>query len=246
MDYSIQLYTVRHALEADLPGTIARLAALGVTSVEPYNFVATADALAAAMLENGITAPSGHAPLLSADQHEILAAARRLGITTVIEPHVPAERWTSVSDIAATAAELNAAAATAAGYGIRVGYHNHAWEALVVAGGRTGIEVLADHLVPEVVLELDTFWAAVGGQDPVDLLTRLGDRVRFIHIKDGPVSNDPRRQVAVGSGTLPIWDIIDAATALEVGVIELDDFDGDMFDAVAGSIRFIDAGRATP
>jgi len=79
MTYSLQLYTVRTPLEADLPGTIARVAELGFTKVEPYNFVSTADELAKAFAENGITAPSGHAPLLSADQDEIFAAANKLG-----------------------------------------------------------------------------------------------------------------------------------------------------------------------
>ncbi|MBC7724218.1 MAG: sugar phosphate isomerase/epimerase [Burkholderiaceae bacterium] len=243
MDYSIQLYTVRHALEADLAATVARVAEIGFTHVEPYNFVATADRLAAALREHGLTAPSGHAPLLSADQDEIFAAARTLGIPTVIDPYTPHERWGTVEGIHLTAEALNAAAVKGAEYGIRVGYHNHAWEAALLPDGRTGIEVLADRLNPEVVLELDTYWAAVGGQDPVALLARLGDRVRFIHIKDGPVSADPASQVAVGSGTLPIWDIIDAADSLEVGVIELDDFGGDMFDAVTDSFRFISAGR---
>ena len=34
----------------------------------------------------------------------------------------------------------------------------------------------ADHLDPRVVLELDTFWCAVGGTDPAELLGRLGSR----------------------------------------------------------------------
>ena len=57
MTYSLQLYTVRKPLEEDLAGTIARVAELGFTKVEPYNFVATADALAAAFKDHGITAP---------------------------------------------------------------------------------------------------------------------------------------------------------------------------------------------
>ena len=36
---SIQLFTVREALEADLDGTLAALAARGFTAVEPYDFV---------------------------------------------------------------------------------------------------------------------------------------------------------------------------------------------------------------
>ncbi|TFD25680.1 sugar phosphate isomerase/epimerase [Cryobacterium sp. TMS1-13-1] len=243
MTYSIQLYTVRKALDADLTGTIKRIADIGFQLVEPYNFVATADELGAALRENGLKAPSGHAPLLRADQDEIFAAAQKLGIETVIDPHVPEERWKTIEDIEATADLLNAAAIKGTEYGITVGYHNHWWEVETFPDGRTGLEVLADHLDPAVVLELDTYWAAVGGQDPVALLGRLGNRVRLIHIKDGPVNSDPSTQLAVGDGVLPIWDIVDAAKGLEVGVIELDDFHGEMLDAVTDSYRYLAAGR---
>jgi sugar phosphate isomerase/epimerase len=241
--YSIQLYTVRKALEADLGGTIKRLAEIGFTQVEPYRFVAKAAELRQALAENNLTAPSGHAPLLSEDQDAIFTAARELGIGTVIDPHVPAERWNSLEDIRGTASQLNAAAAKGAEYGIRVGYHNHWWELESVLDGRTALEHLADHLDPEVVLELDTYWAAVGGQNPVRLLASLGDRVKFIHIKDGPVTSNPADQLPVGEGDVPVWDIISAASALEAGVVELDDYNGDMLDAVARSFDYLSAGK---
>lgn len=245
MSYSIQLYTVRKALEGDLAGTIRRLAEIGFTMVEPYRFVAKAAELKRAMAEHNLTAPSGHAPLLSEDQDAIFAAARQLGIGTVIDPLVPAERWSTLEDIRATAAQLNAAAAKGAGYGVRVGYHNHWWEIESVIDGKTALEHLADYLDPGVVLEVDTYWAAVGGQNPAELLSRLGDRVRFIHIKDGPVTADPSGQLAVGDGKMPIWDVLDAARFVEAAVIELDDFQGDMFEAVADSYNYLTAGKAS-
>lgn len=245
MSYSIQLYTVRKALEGDLAGTIRRLAEIGFTMVEPYRFVAKAAELKQAMAEHNLTAPSGHAPLLSEDQDAIFAAARQLGIGTVIDPHVPAERWNTLEDIRETAAQLNAAAAKGAGYGVRVGYHNHWWEIESVIDGKTALEHLADYLDPGVVLEVDTYWAAVGGQNPAELLSRLGDRVRFIHIKDGPVTADPSGQLAVGDGKMPIWDVLDAARSVEAAVVELDDFQGDMFEAVADSYNYLTAGKAS-
>lgn len=243
MTYSLQLYTVRGPLEEDLDGTVKRVAELGFTAVEPYNFVATADALAAALDANGLTAPSGHAPLLRADQDEIFQAAKKLGIGTVIDPHVDSARWTTESDVKATAEALNAAAAKGAEYGITVGYHNHEFELENRIGGRSALEVMAEHLDPRVVLEVDTYWAAVGGEDPVALIERLGDRVRFIHIKDGPLTKEDKDQVAVGAGKMPIREIIAAAKHLEAGVVELDDFNGDIFDAVGDSLTYLKAGN---
>lgn len=243
MTYSLQLYTVRGPLEEDLEGTVKRVAELGFTAVEPYNFVATADALAAALSANGLTAPSGHAPLLRADQDEIFQAAQKLGIGTVIDPHVDSARWTTEADIKETAKALNAAAAKGAEYGIAVGYHNHEFELENRINGRSALEVLAENLDPQVVLEVDTYWAAVGGEEPVALLERLGDRVKFIHIKDGPLTKVDKDQVAVGAGRMPIREIIAAAKNLEAGVVELDDFTGDVFDAVGDSLTYLKAGK---
>ena len=241
MSYSLQLYTLRNAIAEDLPGTIKRVADIGFTQVEPYNFVATAKELGAALKENGLTAPSGHAPLLSQDQDAIFAAAKELGISTVIEPYITAEHWQDAAAIQDTAAKLNAAAKKGAGHGIRVGYHNHQWELESSIGDRTALEYFESLLDPEVVLEVDTYWVAVGGQDPVDILTKLADRVKFIHIKDGPLTTDTKAQQPAGQGKLPVIDVIAAAASLEVGVVEFDDYAGDIFEAINQSLSFLTA-----
>ncbi|HEY3572899.1 MAG TPA: sugar phosphate isomerase/epimerase [Arthrobacter sp.] len=245
MSYSLQLYTLRNAIQEDLPGTIRKVAEIGFTQVEPYNFVATAKELGAALKENGLTAPSGHAPLLSQDQDEIFAAAKELGITTVIEPYITAEHWQDAETIQATAAKLNTAAKKGAEYGIRVGYHNHAWELESTIEGQTALEYFEGLLDPELVLEVDTYWVAVGGQDPVDILTKLGDRVKFIHIKDGPLTTDTKAQQPAGQGQIPVWDVIGAAKSLEVGVVEFDDYSGDIFDGITQSLAFLNSAKAT-
>jgi sugar phosphate isomerase/epimerase len=242
MSYAVQLYTVRDAVEQDLPSTIKRLAEIGFTQVEPYEFAARAEELAQAFTENGITAPTGHAPLLmTEDKDEIFAAARRLGIGTVIDPYVPAEHWQDAESIGNIARQLNAAARKGAEYGIRVGYHNHQWELESIIDGRTALEYFADLLDPELVLEVDTYWVAVGGQDPVDILTKLGSRVIAIHIKDGPVDTDTRAQLPAGQGKIAVAEVIAAAKHLEVGVVEFDDYAGDVFDGVAQSLAFLNS-----
>ncbi|KRE64368.1 sugar phosphate isomerase/epimerase family protein [Arthrobacter sp. Soil761] len=245
MSYSLQLYTLRDAIAQDLPGTIKKVAEIGFTQVEPYNFVATAKELGAALKENGLTAPSGHAPLMSHDQDEIFAAAKELGITTVVDPYSPADKWQNAEDIQATAAKLNDAAKKGAEYGIRVGYHNHEWELEATVEGRTALEYFVEHLDPAVILEVDTYWVAVGGQDPVDILAKLGDRVKFIHIKDGPLTTDTKAQQPAGQGKVPVLDVIAAAKSLDVGVVEFDDYSGDIFDGITQSLAFLNNNTAT-
>ena len=237
---SVQLYTVREALAEDPAATFARLAEIGYRSVELFAFVERAGEFADLLAATGLTAPSAHASLVDQDVVPVFEAARALGISTVIDPFTDQARWTSAEGIAAIAAELNRVSAIAADLGITVGYHNHQFELEADIDGTTGLEVLADLLDPAVVLELDTYWAAVGGADPVALLGRLGQRVRLIHVKDGDVSMTTTNQTAVGAGRMPVLDILAAAPQAR-RVVELDDFAGDMFDAIADSAAYLTA-----
>lgn len=241
-ELSVQLYTVRDALAEDFSGTLARIAEFGYTLVEPFAFDKFAGQLSE-LSRHGLSAPTAHVALLTGDLDEIFAAANDLGIQTVIQPFVAPDRWTTEADIRQIATELNAVAEQAAAHGLRVGYHNHHFELENMIDGRHGLEVLAAELAPEVVLEVDTYWAYAGGADVPALLQRLGDRVGALHIKDGDGTLDVTAQVAVGSGSLPIWDIIDAAPEA-LRVVELDDSAEDLVAAVGTSREFLMAARA--
>ncbi|KWR72725.1 xylose isomerase [Arthrobacter sp. W1] len=237
-DLSIQLYTLREHIADDLKATLQRVAGIGYTQVEPYNFVARSDEYAQALAENQLSAPTAHAPLLSSDYDEVFVAAGKLGITTVIDPFIPAEQWQDAKSIRAIADKLNAAARLGGEYGIKVGYHNHDWEISSKINGATALEYLASLLDPDVALEVDTYWAAVGGADVLQLLESLAPRVVALHIKDGPKSKNHKEQVAVGSGSMPIDQIIGATRGL-LHVVELDDFAGDIFQAVTQSRDYL-------
>jgi sugar phosphate isomerase/epimerase len=260
---SVQLYSVREEL-ADLDGTLARLAALGVDTVEPFSIFDRTLELPAALARHGITAPTGHAPFLS-DEIEYqgrmvplppldvtLDAARHIGVEVLIDPVVPATRWQTADDVARTAERLNEAADRAADRGMRVGHHNHTFEFHRRFGDRTAYEYLVSLLDPRVVLELDVFWAATAGQDVPALLRRLGSRVRALHLKDGTIGGDPFAPGAgydpetldlrpLGQGGLDIEGILAAATSSEYDVLEFDSVDGDVFTAIEASIGFLES-----
>lgn len=255
---SVQLYSCRDHLK-DLDGTFEALAGIGLTAVEGFAFLNDPAGLAEALARHGLAVPSGHAPFLSdelrfGDQRYpvpplevVLDAAEVLGMGRVIDPMVAEDRWTSVEAIRATAERLNAAAAMAAVRGIRLGYHNHHHELIHDFGGRTGLEIFADNLDDGVFLELDVYWAAVAGQDVVALIERLGSHVQALHLKDGHVEGAgaplielaSRPQLPAGQGDLPLADILDAATSAELAVIEFDTYDGDIFQGIGESFRFL-------
>jgi sugar phosphate isomerase/epimerase len=234
---AIQLYTVRRLLEQDFDGTLAKLAEIGFREVEPFDLPTFGERLAAGLPRAGLRAPSTHAAILD-DRDTVVSMAGELGIPLVIQPWTEPDRWTSVADIRAIADELNAAAQQASASGIQVGYHNHYFELASRIDGRHALEVLADHLAPDVVLQIDAYWAHVGGADVPALIRRLGDRVVALHLKDGDGSLDTSRQVAAGQGVVPIQAVVDAAPAA-LPIVEFDDTSGDLLTAIRESRAFL-------
>jgi sugar phosphate isomerase/epimerase len=235
---ALQLYSVREQLSTGRKAVLARIAAFGYGAVEPYDVRTDPDQLRDDLAEAGLAVCSAHAKALGDDADLLLRGAQTVGTDTVIVPSVPPERFADADAIAALAGELNQAAAQAADYGLRFGYHNHWFELESLVRGRTGLEVLADALDDAVVLEVDTYWAAVGGQDVPALLRRLGDRVRYLHVKDGPVTRqDP--MTAVGGGRMPVAEILAACPSAQWHVVELDRCATDMLTAVGDSLAWL-------
>src|SRR5947209_10833998 len=60
-DLGVQLYTVRHELQRDFEGTLAKVAAIGYREVEFVDLLGRAPTAVRAMLDrNGLAAPSSH------------------------------------------------------------------------------------------------------------------------------------------------------------------------------------------
>jgi sugar phosphate isomerase/epimerase len=212
---ALQLYTVRDQLAVDRKGVLDQIAAFGYGAAEPFGILNDPAGLAADLAAAGLAVCSVHAN----------PAGEQAGPVA--------------------AAELNAIAARLAGEGLRLGYHNHDHELAPLPDGTPALEVLAAALDPAVLLEVDTYWAAVAGQDVPALLGRLGERVRYLHVKDGPVTRDDP-MTAVGAGRMPVAEILAAAPAAW-HVVELDRCATDMMTAVGDSLAWLAArGLAQP
>ncbi|GII21418.1 sugar phosphate isomerase/epimerase family protein [Planosporangium mesophilum] len=206
---SIQLYTLRDQLAADLAGTLAALHAIGYRRVEHAGFVGrTAAQFRAALDAVGLRATSGHVgipqPFNEVAWQAALADARVVGSTYVVHPFFGLDSGTgqpirSAARYRDFARDLNRAGALARRAGLRFGYHNHQLEFLRTTDepGRTGYDILTAETDPELVhLEIDLFWAFRGAADPVDLIARHRGRIRQVHVKDLATSGsfeDPGR-----------------------------------------------------
>lgn len=267
---SVQLYTLASDFSADMPGSLDKLAAIGLRNVEAFDFVGRPAEIRDALAASGLASPTGHAPLLTdvlwtpdgeiptPAPEVVFEAAATIGITTVIDPFVAPDRWQTLEGVTDIADRLNALIDVAAGFGLSVGYHNHAQEFLADFDGQSAFECFVSLTDPRVAIELDLYWALVGGQDVVGLASRLGERLVAVHVKDGvaPAVNpfgpdagefgsaslDQRRP---GAGDVPLADALRAAPAVKYAVIEYDNPPGSVFDDIAASYAFLqDEGLA--
>ena len=132
--------------------------------------------------------------------------------------------------------------------GIALGYHNHAHEFMRSSpGGTAPYDILVDRGGPDVLLEVDVYWAAYAGVNPASLFPRIHGRATYVHAKDMELvrGKDQGRAepffAAVGEGNLD-WDsIIPAAQAAgaEVWIVEQDLARLDIFDCLQSSYEYL-------
>jgi sugar phosphate isomerase/epimerase len=265
---SVQLYTLAKEFTEDPNGSLDKLAAIGLKNVEAFDFVGRPAEIRAALDASGLATPTGHAPLLSDElwtpdgsiptpaPEVVFEAAATLGMRTVIDPFVAADRWLTEDGVADIADRLNAAAEVAATFGLSVGYHNHAQEFIASFDGQTAFERFVATTDERVLIELDLFWALTGGQDAAALVSTLGSRLVAVHVKDGvvPAENpfapgapafgsetlDQRRP---GEGDVPLVESLAAGEgAIQYAVIEYDNAPGDVFADIQASYDFLVKG----
>lgn len=237
----IQLYSVRDDIGPDrLEATLERLAALGLTHVEPYDILGDTDGLERALRHSGLKASTAHANVVTLDEMAILEAAARLGVETVIVPWVEPEGIADRAGVERLAEAINASADRAAACGIRIGYHNHDFEFSQHVDGVPAYELLVSLLDPRAVLELDVYWAAVGGADVFELIPRLGEQVRYLHVvHDREPGND--RPVLGVDATGRMGEVLALAGDVEMPVIEVVAHHSDVFPLVESNAAYFRA-----
>ena len=199
----LQLYTVRDLMQADLPGTLAKVAAAGYQEVEFAGYFGRTPAQITALLrQNNLTSPSSHLGLDVFEKNpSVLADAKAIGNEWATLPWLPEERRKTLDDWKRLPAMLNTFAAQAKAQGLRFAYHNHDFEIRPVDGVRP-YDLLLSGTDPSLVdFEMDLYWVVFGGGDPLDFFNRYPGRFKMVHVKDsaGPPDN---KMVDVGSGKI--------------------------------------------
>lgn len=112
---------------------------------------------------------------------------------------------------------FNAAGAWCQERGLWFLYHHHAWEFETLSDGTRGIDRLMDGTDPALVgLNIDVYWAHVGGQKPSEFIRKYATRAEYYHFKDGGVGDDGKPWFSeLGTGEVDLRGAL--ATALDQG-----------------------------
>ena len=207
---SIQLFTLRDLLAADLEGTLSALADIGYRRVELAGLHGRTAAEFRAILDRvGIHATSSHDGI-DGDLDQVIANAHTLGQSKVVVPFV---NLPTIAQWQEFTTRLEAAGAVFRRAGLSLGYHNHAHEFTPIDGIKPYDVITRGTTKRNVHLEIDLYWAVTGGADPVRLYHDNFPRVRQYHVKDRAPDGsftDP------GTGTIDFPHIFRANHAHEV------------------------------
>jgi sugar phosphate isomerase/epimerase len=216
----LELYSVRHQLAKDLPGTVRGVAAMGYQCVEfyaPYYDWTPAYA-------RGVRKELDSLGVRCYSTHNDPKSFTPAGIGKAIDLNHILGTWYVVmadpGDVSSldgwkrVAETLNHANRTLEKHALHAGYHNHDAEWKPVDGQKP-MEVLAKDTDKSIMLQLDVGTCVAAGSDPVAWINQNPGRIRSLHLKDWSPQQGYR--VLFGQGVAP-WKRIFAAAESRGGV----------------------------
>lgn len=206
----IQLFSIPKMLSSDLAAGLKMLRDLGYKELElfgPYPFSSetskkgweatgkmlgfsgsgyfghTAKEFKKILNDHGMTSPSAHTDLdtLQNSLGAFAEAAHILGHKYLTLPSIPENLRKTEDDYKRVSDTFNKIGSEIKKNGLKFGYHNHGY------GIKTGngLKTILTNTDPELVFfEMDIFWTAAGGVDPLTLLDAYPGRYKMLHIKD--------------------------------------------------------------
>lgn len=224
----LQLYSLRDSFRHDVPGTLAKVRAFGFRYVELAGTYGMQPAEFKKLLANyGLKAVAGHFPY---DQYRdnpesVAREAKALGLKYAGCAWIPHDAEFDLVECKQAIDVFNRAGRVLARHGIKFFYHVHGYE-FQPQGSGTLLDKMMAETDPKVVsFQMDIFWVAFPGHDPVQLLEKYGKRWELLHLKDmrkgtktGSLAGttDVLNDVALGSGQIDLPPIL--RTAKKIGV----------------------------
>jgi sugar phosphate isomerase/epimerase len=248
----VQLYTVRTILPENPLETLAALERIGYREAEVVG--STLESIWPSLKKTSLKPVSVHldTALFTREQDKLPAAledAGRRGFAYVVCPYIAPKDRGGVDVMRRLGETLNRAGELCRRSGLRLCYHNHAFEFEPTPEGAL-LDVLMKTADPKLVaLELDIMWSHVAGVDPADVLRRYGSRVALIHLKNVAEGTEKRYDESVprtafrevGNGAIDVPAVLKSAAAAGVKhyFVEQDQTPGDPVASLRQSYDYL-------
>ena len=219
----LQLYSLRDQFAKDVPGTLDKVKDFGFEYVElAGTYGLSPEKFRAELDSRGLKAVSAHYPYekFRDDVEGIARDTKAMGAKYAGCAWISHSGDFTEKDCREAAAVFNKAGETLARHGIKFFYHTHGYEFQPYGSG-TLFDLLLAETKPEfVTYEMDVFWVVHGGQNPVSMFEKYGNRFALVHLKDMKVgtptglltgSSDVSNDVTLGKGLINYRRVLPAA-----------------------------------
>jgi sugar phosphate isomerase/epimerase len=232
--FGLQLYTLREDMPKDPQGVLKQVAAFGYKQIEGYEgpkgiywgmsnkeFKKFADGL-------GITMISTHCDI-NKNFEQKAAEAAEIGMKYLICPYIGPQK--TLDDYKRYADQFNKCGDVCKKNGIRFAYHNHGYTFTALDGVMPQDTLMQNTNADTVDYEMDIYWVATPGEDPIAWLKKYPKRFRLCHVKDRMKGADPKEHdasVDLGKGSLDFSKILKEAQKLgmQYYVVEQERYEG--------------------
>lgn len=205
-EFGLQMYSLRDITKAEMDRALREVAEMGYKTVEFAGFFGyKAEYIKGLLDKYGLKAVGTHTgcdPLIN-DLEATIEYHKAIGCKDII---IPGAAVYTRREIEEFIENVNRWIPVLKAEGISLHYHNHDREFKMMDDGYVPHDELAART--ELKFEIDTYWAYVAGKDPIAVLEHYGDRVEFIHLKDGYAD---RTGKSLGLGTAPVAEVLDYA-----------------------------------
>lgn len=224
---ALQLYSIRHDCEKDLPGTLEAVAKMGYDGVEFAGYYGySAEDLRKMLDDLGLRVAGTHIGLNTLQGETLAETAafnRTLGNRFLIVPGLPEERRNSRAAWQGTAEIFNDIAAKLVDKGMVTGYHNHAIE-FQPMDGELPWDTFFSNTRDDVVMQVDIGNALHGGGDPIPYIARYPGRAITVHLKEYSATND---KALVGEGDVnwgQVFELCESVGGTEWYIVEQESY----------------------
>ncbi len=215
-------FTFRNEFAKDVPGTLDKVKAMGITNIEFSNlFGKTAAELRALLDERGMRCSSLGVGFgdLNDKLETVVQNAKTLGVEFVRIGSVPHKGPMDLALAKKTIEDFNRFGQKLKDNGLTFCYHNHGFE-FEPYEGETYFDYIVKNTNPDLVFfEMDVVWMHLPGQDPAAMLKKYPKRFKLIHLKDLKIGVPPSKAgstpnencVVLGTGQINYPAILKAA-----------------------------------